>query len=153
MKEPVDHVLRPRLPWRAATEPAITECGYDAQKVKTITREELMRRGKELGQQRTAMLTCMTCAQTAVRCKSWDDDPRLALQREIAWESPGFYSKSDERGHRLRDELLAISDLIAAHPDEFATIIARREWVERKQQRRPETEAKPRDPLDARREP
>mgnify|MGYP001599520162 CR=1 FL=1 len=37
MKEPVDHVLRPRLPWRSPSDPAITECGYDASKVKTIT--------------------------------------------------------------------------------------------------------------------
>ena len=32
MKEPVDHILRPKLPWRTG-EGAITECGYDAAKV------------------------------------------------------------------------------------------------------------------------
>jgi hypothetical protein len=31
MKEPVDHILRPALPWRG-DEGAITECGYDANK-------------------------------------------------------------------------------------------------------------------------
>ena len=30
MKEPVDHILRPFLPWRDATADAITECGYAA---------------------------------------------------------------------------------------------------------------------------
>ncbi len=38
VKEPVDHILRPRLPWRDGSEGAITECGYDATKVKTLTR-------------------------------------------------------------------------------------------------------------------
>ena len=45
MKDPVDHILRSRLPWRG-DEAAITECGYDASRVKTLTREEYSLKGK-----------------------------------------------------------------------------------------------------------
>lgn len=135
MKEPVDHILRPRLPWRS-DEGAITECGYDASKVKTITRGEYEQRRKNLGQQRCAMVTCMTCANTAQRWGDWNDDPRLALEREITWEKPGYYSRSESRGQRLKDELLAIASLIEAHPEEFAAnveaIQRRREWNDKK---------------------
>jgi hypothetical protein len=138
MKEPVDHILRPCLPWRQFGEGAITECGYDASKVKTLTRDEFFQRQKDLGQQRTAMLTCMTCSDTARRWGRWDDDPRLALQREIEWERGGYYYSRgrDDRGQRLKDELVAIASLIEAHRDEFdASITAseqRREWLEKK---------------------
>jgi len=138
MKEPVDHILRPRLPWRAPDEAPITECGYDASKVKTLTRGEFFQREKELGKQRTAMLTCITCADTARRWGRWQDDPRLALQREIEWERGGaYYSRGrDDRGRRLRDELEAISALIEAHRQEFLDHISagerQREWLEKK---------------------
>ena len=53
MKEPVDHILRPQLPWR--TDGGITECGYNAEKVSTLTRAAYFDRLKNLGQQRTAI--------------------------------------------------------------------------------------------------
>jgi hypothetical protein len=131
MKEPVDHILRPRLPWRDGD--GITECGYDASKVKTLTRAEFFERVKELGQQRTAMLTCMTCSDTAKRWGTWDDDPRKALEREIQWECQW---RRDDRGVRLRDELLAIAALVDLHREEFDAHIAhteqRRAWNEKK---------------------
>lgn len=133
MKEPVDHILRPCLPWRPASDGALTECGYDATKVKTLTREEYFRRLRELGRQRSAMLTCMTCANTATRWGTWDDDPRKALEREIQWEC-GW--GRDARGERLKDELRAIAAMIEADPAKFETIIneikIRREWIEKK---------------------
>lgn len=133
MKEPVDHILRPSLPWR--TEPSITECGYDASKMKVLTRAEFFQRVKDLGQQRTAMLTCMTCSNTAQRHGSWDDDPRHAILREVEWEGSGRWAHK-ERGARMRDELLAIADLIEAHREEFAAHITnteqRRDWLEKK---------------------
>ena len=137
MKEPVDHILRPSLPWRRE-EDAITECGYDAAKVKTVTRDKFFQRLKELGQQRTALLTCMTCSDTARRHSTWEDDPRQAMRREIDWEAGqwGYRSRTD-RGARLHDELIAIAALIDAHRAEFdaaiAEIAGRREWNERKQ--------------------
>lgn len=138
MKEPVDHILRPRLPWRPSDAAPITECGYDATKVKSLTREEFFKREKDLGRQRTAMLTCMTCADTARRWGTWDDDPRLAMQREIEWErrAPYYARPTDERGTRLKDELLAIAGLIESHSEEFDAAVneieQRREWNKKK---------------------
>lgn len=135
MKEPVDHILRPQLPWRTG-DAAITECGYDATKVKTLTRAEFAVRYKELGRQRTAMLTCMTCCDTARNWGTWDDDPRHALQREIMWEHGGFHRARTDRGERLRDELIVIAGLVEEHRAEFDAalkeIADRRAWNERK---------------------
>jgi hypothetical protein len=136
MKEPVDHVLRPQLPWRQG-DGAITECGYDASQVKTLTREEYFQRVRDMGQQRASLLTCMTCADTAKRWGTWNDDPGRALDREITWECGGSYWRNrDDRGFRLRDELLAIAALIEAHRDEFDVLMSanaqRREWLEKK---------------------
>ncbi len=136
MKEPVDHILRPQLPWRNGG--GITECGLDASKVKLLTRDEFFARLKDFGRQRTAMLTCMTCSDTARRFGTWGDDPRRALHREIEWETRGAsYWSRDERGVQLLDELNSIAALIKAHRDEFDTHIAhaeqRREWNARKE--------------------
>lgn len=141
MKEPVDHILRPRLPWRR--EQPITECGYNAASVKTLTREQFAARLKDYGQQRAGLVTCMTCMQAAERWPTWQDDARLALQREIEWEAVHWQARlrrvvqyNKDRGHRVLDELLAIELLIAAHSEEFqqllASVDARRQWVERK---------------------
>lgn len=134
MKEPVDHILRPCLPWRNSA--AVTECGYDASKVKTLTRPQFFERLKDMGQQRAAMLTCMTCSDTARRWKSWDEDPRQALEREITWEWGGGYRARIDRGRLLKDELIAIAFLIESHREEFEAAIAaneqRREWLEKK---------------------
>jgi hypothetical protein len=134
MKEPVDHIARPNLPWR---DPAgMTECGHDAAKVPTITREQYLQRLKDMGQQRTAMFTCMTCATTAGRWSDWEADPRQALGREIDWERGSGYRSRTDRGQQLKDELVAIAALIEKHRDEFDAIISengqRREWLERK---------------------
>lgn len=135
MKEPVDHILRPRLPWRR-DEAAITECGFDASAVKALSRDEYFARRKDLGSQRAAMITCMTCSSTAERHGTWDDDPRHALEREIQWEHRSRYGSREDRGDRLKDELLAIAALIEAHLDEFHATVAqtgqRREWLAKK---------------------
>ncbi len=138
MKEPVDHIVRPRLPWRDASEPTITECGFDAAKVKSLTREQFFARLKAYGEQRTSLFTCMTCSHTAQRWPTWQEDPRLALAREVEWEAVHWspYLDADRRGHRLKDELQAIEALVLAHADEFrellSSIDARRQWLERK---------------------
>jgi hypothetical protein len=113
MKDPVDHILRPALPWRSVA--AVTECGYDASKVKTITRSEFAQRVKDYGKQRAAMVTCMTCSQTSERYATWDEDPREAIEREVNWESKW----RRPRDTQLRDELLAIEAMIAADPETF----------------------------------
>lgn len=134
MKEPVDHIIRPMLPWRAAAD-AITECGYDATEVKVITREEFRARLKDMGKQRTAILTCMTCSDTARNYALWEIDPRQAMAREIAWEARWGRDIAGRAQH-LKDELFAIADLIEAHRDEFDGALdlvhQRREWVAKK---------------------
>ena len=153
MKEPLEHILRPLLPWRS--DGAITECGLNGASVKALTREQHLARLKEYGEQRTALLTCMTCMRTAEQYPDWQTEPRLALGREVAWERV-HYSRGrvmtygGDNGQRLRDELLAIESLIAAHPEEFQRYISdtvtRREWQERqkeaKRQRQPEPRQK-----------
>lgn len=139
MKEPVDHIERPRLPWRSPDEPTITECGYDASKVKTLTREDFAARLKEYGQQRAALFTCMTCMQTSRRWQTWETDPRRALQREIEWEITGW--GREKNGHRLKDELIAIQQLIEKRPEEFLVLLKtlrdRHEWLDRKEAAKP----------------
>lgn len=133
MKDPVDHIERPRLPWRNSG--AVTECGLDASKVASLSRDDFFKRVKDLGKQRAAMVTCMTCSQTAERWGTWDDDPRMALQREIEWEHRGKWSR-DDRGERLKDELLAIADMIQSHRAEFDALVEstvqRRKWLKKK---------------------
>jgi hypothetical protein len=144
VKEPVDHILRPCLPWRDTA--AVTECGYDATKVSTITRDDFAARVKDLGYRRTAMLTCMTCAETVQRWATWEEDPRQAIGREIEWERGHWSRTKTDRGQRLLDELTVIEQLIAAHRDEFdqsiAEIEGRRAWNEKKAAM---TQPKPRD--------
>jgi hypothetical protein len=134
MKDPVDHILRPSLPWR--TDGAITECGLNAAKVKTLTRPEYFDRLGNYGCQRTAILTCMTCSDTARRWKTWEEDPRQAMEREITWERGIGYRARTDHGERLREDLVAIAQLIADHRAEFDETlernIQRREWLEKK---------------------
>lgn len=136
MKEPVDHIVRPTLPWRHDSDGAITECGIAIDETRVITREEYHLRLKDWGQQRTSLHTCMTCATTAGRWGDWDKDPRLAIGREIEWERGSAYYRDSRRGRRLKDELVAIASLIESHRDEFDAILAenerRREWLEKK---------------------
>lgn len=146
MKEPVDHVLRPKLPWRSEGE--LTECGYDATKVKTLTRDEFVERLKDMGEQRTAILTCMTCVQTATRWHAWETDPRQALQREIEWEHRGRWSRDDGRV-RLAYELRAIAALIEAHREEFDQAVAKLQGVAEWQVTKKESQSK-RTPRKAR---
>jgi len=138
MKEPVDHIIRPLLPWRTQ-EGAITECGYSTASVKAITREAFFQRLKDLGQQRCAMLTCMTCSDTCRRWGTWEDDPRKAVEREIIWEHGGGYRARDDRGERLKDELTALAILVSIHRAEFDEIVLtrifRRDWLEKKASR------------------
>ena len=129
MKEPVDHILRPRLPWRNA-DADMTECWLNAAKVATLSREAHSLRIRDLGQQRAAMITCMTCADTSKRWKPWEESPLQAIERETSWEQRRGWG--EPRGYRLYTELLAIVELIEAHREEFDGIVAKisgqREW-------------------------
>lgn len=139
MKDPLDHILRPPLPWRADIK--ITECGHDGTIGSALTREGFFERLKDYGKARTAMTTCMTCMQTSHRWPTWAEDPRTALMREIVWEAADHWSgigtlSHEPHGHQLKDDLLAIEILISTHYDEFRKLLriiaARNEWRELK---------------------
>ncbi len=129
---PVDHVMRPTLPWRENAH--LTECGVKAENVTAITPDEFKKRIKEYGHQRTRMVTCWTCCDTAGRWCTWDEEPRRALGREIEWEAGSIHKRN--RGSLLLDELLSIAELIEAHRDEFNNLVSqrqgRREWLAKK---------------------
>jgi len=81
---PVDHVARPRLPWRSA--PHLTECGKDLARfdlVRIITTNALIARIRDLGRQRAAYTTCMTCWGAARRHRSDRPDPLRVISREL----------------------------------------------------------------------
>ena len=106
----LDHVLRPRLPWR---QEDLTECGRDPANLPTITRDDLINRVRKLGQQRTVFTVCMTCWHRSAYSKPWADEPEAVLEREIQRRKP----------QRLRHELTAITLLIDAHRDEFNELL------------------------------
>ena len=120
MKEPVDHIERPSLPWR--TGPVLTECGLPAAQVRLVTRTTFLLRVREWGQRRVALTHCMTCEQTARRWLDWSGDPRQAVEREIQWEGCGRYT-NDPRGTLMRDELRAIALLIERYRVEFGDLV------------------------------
>lgn len=105
----IDHIERPRLPWRNGG--TTTECGLPAANHPVITRDVFLARVKELGQQRAAMVTCMTCFQTARHWPTWEEDPGHMLGRETSLNS--------YRSTPLDNELRAIALLVANHREEF----------------------------------
>jgi hypothetical protein len=108
--EPLDHVLRPQLPWR---DDLTTECGLSGDgDRRVITRAAFLRRLKDQGKQRSAMTTCMTCWQTAGRYKDWATSPSDVMARNVnGWD--------ETKKVRINSELRAIVALIEAHPEEF----------------------------------
>ena len=120
----LDHVLRAVPPWR--TGPMLTECGMLTDGKPVLTRDEFAAKVRTQGQRRSAMTTCMTCWQTAASHRgTWDTDPVAVMGREMVrargW-SPGAV-RNDPAAVRVRDELLAIAELIGRHRDEFGTIL------------------------------
>lgn len=129
---PIVHVLRVLPPWREV-EHELTECGLSPSEHESISREEFYKRYRELGRERVAMLTCMTCLgaferygqirRDAVVLK-WEDDPVGSLAREA---EKARWSRSKKR-ERLEAELRAIVQLVTEHRDEFDAILARMAW-------------------------
>jgi hypothetical protein len=76
-----------------------------------LSRDEVIAKIKDQGQQRAAMSTCMTCWGTASRHDTWAGKPSSVLARDV-------YARD---GSDLLDrELRALALLVEAHPDEFA---------------------------------
>jgi hypothetical protein len=128
MKEPVHHIVRAKLPWR--DEPDLTECGHLASEMALVwTRDEAVAQFKELGQQRMAMLTCMTCMDTANRWPRWDNSPVAVMQRECqreGWHHRAYariYPPEAAEKDILERELRALAALVAAHQEEFREMV------------------------------
>lgn len=123
MTEELEHIQRPSIPWRDA--PMKTECGRDPDAVKgnLLTFDQFVAKFRKLGQQRTAMTTCMTCF---TRCtygsrvrEQWEHSPTSALSREMGNPWGGR-----EEQTLLDKELRAAAAVIAAHRDEFDAYLA-----------------------------
>lgn len=114
MSEPLDHIYRAVLPWRAQE---MTECGRLVNDVGgVISVEEVTRRWKEWGKQRTAFTVCMTCLNTANYQDRWESDPAGVMRR---------WCSLDASNHeRMNTELRAIAALIDAHRTQFDGFVA-----------------------------
>jgi hypothetical protein len=121
MGEPLEHVLRSLPPWRDGAE---TECGHDAAEFapeRLITRDQFAAKVKQQGKQRSAMTTCMTCWQTAIRHYDWAHSPSSVLAREV---NKATYWRAGEEEPLIDRELRAVAALIDAHRGEFDDYLA-----------------------------
>lgn len=120
-KTVIEHVRRPRLPWRAE-EYTRTECGLLLTAAgRVLSREDFIEKVKRLGQQRAAMTTCMTCFNTAQSHPTWETNPVACLGREVEhWR---------QKNEIFRRELRALAALVARHPEEFAELMKDQEEI------------------------
>lgn len=115
------HIERSPLPWRPERA---TECGLDATKHPTWSRDEAQAKQQEMGKQRFSLFVCMTCMGTASRHYTWEDDPASCLVRHAQPMALGVYRRDHtEEKRRFADELRAIAALIEAHRDEFDALV------------------------------
>lgn len=114
---PLEHVLRPMLPWR---DDQMTECGKVPNE-HAITRDLFIAKVRKQGPKRAALTTCMTCFETAQRWPDWNTNPVAVLAREVK-----AVTYRGQAAHELPlvDELRAIALLIEAHQEEFADTLA-----------------------------
>lgn len=125
------HIVRSRPPWRGP-EHDITECGLKADAIaesSLISREQYEKRLKDLGKQRTAMVTCMTCRNAMDRWQTWAAEPTNALEREL-------HGPWRKKHPRLDAELRALIRLYEEHAEEFERLIAQDEWAHRERRTR-----------------
>jgi hypothetical protein len=119
MKNPVDHVARPSLPWRPVSP--VTECGRPVNDVaQVISRDDLAAKLREQGKQRAAMSTCMTCMGNSEEWATWNQDPVQAVTRETYGTRMRPTSGPDDL---FRRELLALGELVSRHRTEFEVIL------------------------------
>lgn len=110
---PLDHVIRAQPPWETRVR---TECGKLSVHGVMLTRDEFHAKVRKLGQQRTALTTCMTCWNRASIVEDWAKSPSGCtarwLNRNYGWS------------HTDQDlQLTAIAALIAAHRQEFDDLV------------------------------
>ena len=115
----ITHIERPNLPWRSDRK---TECGLDADRHPTWTREEAFSVKADLGSRRFMMLSCMTCASTADRHTTWEEDPASCITRHAS-RMGTRYGKPDTERRLFADELRAIAALVEYHREEFDALV------------------------------
>lgn len=116
--EPLTHIIRTPLPWRAADK---TVCGRLVAEYRpelVITIEDARAMSKRLGQQRFALVICMTCAHHIGSWCRWEDNPLSRMEREV---SGGGWGRVDPL---IVAELRAIAALVEAHRDQFDAAVA-----------------------------
>lgn len=116
----ITHIERSNLPWRPERR---TECGLDAERHPTWTRDEAEAIARDLGQQRFAFVVCMTCLSTAQRHSTWEQDPASCMVRH-AERNTLRWSSDDEERVLFNNEIRAIALLVEAHRDEFDELVA-----------------------------
>lgn len=118
--EPLRHIIRPPLPWREAT---LTVCGRPVGELDphvVIGVDEAFEMRRRLGVQRLAVVICMTCASHHTNWSTWDRNPIRRMGSEL---SSTFSRKSGGTRTLVEAELRAVAALIAAHRDEFDSIV------------------------------
>lgn len=114
--EPLTHIMRTSLPWRAATK---TVCGRPTEQYRAdlvVPLADAVKMRQRLGQQRFALVICMTCANCCNNWSEWDTNPVARMLSEVS-------DSSRRRDPVVEAELRAIAALIAAHRDEFDSIV------------------------------
>lgn len=117
MREQLEHILRPPIPWRDGTPK--TECGLKGDSKSSITFADFRAKFAREGQQRSALTTCMTCWYRAVNGsklnEDWDHRPGAVVAREIGYDHSGT--------DLIDQELRALAILAAEHKEEFRQIL------------------------------
>ena len=114
----LNHITRTGLPWRPADR---TICGRPLAELAegvVLTLADARAKQKRLGQQRFAMVICMTCARHVTSWAEWDRDPVARFARELG---NGF---GGGRAPELEAELRAIAALIAEHREQFDDMVS-----------------------------
>jgi hypothetical protein len=141
MTETRDHVVRESVPWR---DEQLTQCGRPISDVgSVISEDELRRRLKKDGQQRTAFTVCMTCYHHPH--SKWDTDPVGVIRNDRTGYARTHYASPVAIGQPPRDmslvhELHAIAKLVETHQDEFDQLVEEEKlgaaWQDRLAKRR-----------------
>lgn len=122
------HVYRTVPPWRQS--PPLTQCGLDPEGRWVLTIEEADAKWKREGSTRAAYTFCMTCTSRARSYSgawnSWQEDPVRLIDRDEGGPHAGLAKR----------ELHALAALAAAHPDQFAQLLAAGNDLETRRQQR-----------------
>lgn len=114
------HVPRPAPPWRD-TVLVYTECGQTlTSTTPTAQRAQVVEMLAAIGIRRARMAVCTACAKAVQDApgRTWERDPLAVLNGEVtdALERPDL-------PWLLRDEVRALAELAARHPQEYARLL------------------------------